>query len=55
MSIQLVDLSGNIIVNQIVVDNELSLKNLNNINSGIYLMQLFNTENQIIKVIKVIK
>jgi len=55
MSIQLVDLSGNIIVNQIVVDNELSLKNLNNINPGIYLMQLFNTENQIIKVIKVIK
>ena len=35
--------------------NEVTLDNLNELSNGMYLFQIFNTQEQIIKIIKVVK
>lgn len=55
-NIQLVDITGRVILQKSInVNEETTLTNLDGINSGIYLLLVFNSQEQILKTIKVVK
>ena len=54
-AVHLVDMNGSIVVKKDTSENDTTLDNLSELANGIYLLQIFNTQEQILKIIKVVK